>query len=125
LLEYGNISSPEEFVSQSGEYNQCWPLFISPKQFLEVPLILFTADSLPVENDIPTYDNFKELKQTIQKIKLISTYKTLLSSWTEPLNDKTKILSLIEKGDQYLDRLDCAIKIDLIHYCPKQLSHES
>ena len=73
-------------------------------------LILFTADSLPVENDIPTYDNFKELKQTIQKIKLISAYEKLLSSWAEPLNDKTKILSLIEKGDRYLDRLDGAIK---------------
>jgi hydroxyacylglutathione hydrolase len=73
-------------------------------------LVLFTADSLPVENDIPTYDNFKELKNTIQKIKLISNYKTLLSSWTEPLNNKTEILSLIEKGNQYLDRLDRAIK---------------
>jgi hypothetical protein len=28
LLEYGDISSPEEFVSQSGEYNQYWPLLV-------------------------------------------------------------------------------------------------
>ncbi|MCK9181703.1 MAG: MBL fold metallo-hydrolase [Fibrobacteraceae bacterium] len=79
--------------------------------------VLFTADSLPVENDIPTYDNFKELKKTIQNIKSIPDYKTLLSSWMSPLEDKANIVSFIEKGDQYLDRLDSCVKK---HYSDKE-----
>jgi len=72
--------------------------------------ILFTADSLPLANDIPTYDNFKELKKSLLYIKSINNYKTLLSSWTPPLSDKNAILSLINEGETYLNKLDIAVK---------------
>jgi glyoxylase-like metal-dependent hydrolase (beta-lactamase superfamily II) len=72
--------------------------------------ILFTADSLPLENDIPTYDNFKDLKESITLIKSVNKYKTLLSSWTAPLNDKNEIEKLINDGEKYLDRIDVAVK---------------
>lgn len=72
--------------------------------------ILFTADSLPLANDIPTYDNFKDLKESITLIKSVNNYKTLLSSWTAPLNDKNEIAKLINDGEKYLDRIDNAVK---------------
>jgi glyoxylase-like metal-dependent hydrolase (beta-lactamase superfamily II) len=73
-------------------------------------MILFTADSLPLENDIPTYDNFKELKNSVATIKSLHNYKSLLSSWTAPIYDKNEIQLLIENGDKYLDKLDLVVK---------------
>jgi hydroxyacylglutathione hydrolase len=72
--------------------------------------ILFTADSLPLANDIPTYDNFKDLKESITLIKSVNKYKTLLSSWTAPLYDKNDIAKLINDGENYLDKIDTAVK---------------
>lgn len=73
-------------------------------------LILFTGDSLPLANDIPTYDNYKELKESLLLIKSISDYKILLSSWTPPLSDKNDISKLIIDGENYLNKLDMAVK---------------
>lgn len=72
--------------------------------------ILFTADAIPLENDIPTYDNFHDLKESLVLIKSINNYKTMLSSWTPPLTDKNEISDLILKGEKYLDRIDDAVK---------------
>lgn len=72
--------------------------------------ILFTADSLPVENDIPTYDNFRELTKSVKAIKSLNNYNTLLSSWTAPLSNSNEIQLLIEKGEKYLEKLDLAVK---------------
>ena len=73
-------------------------------------MILFTADSLPVANDIPTYDNFKDLMHSLLLIKSMNGYDTLLSSWTPPLNDKSEIFKLITDGQAYLNKLDNTIK---------------
>jgi hydroxyacylglutathione hydrolase len=73
-------------------------------------LVLFTADSLPLANDIPTYDNFKELKKSIELIKSISDYEILLSSWTSPMSDKSEIAKLFGDAESYLNRLDIAVK---------------
>ena len=72
--------------------------------------ILFTADSLPLANDIPTYDNFKDLKESITLLKSVKNYKTLLSSWTAPLYDKNDIAKLFNDGENYLDKIDTAVK---------------
>jgi hydroxyacylglutathione hydrolase len=72
--------------------------------------ILFTADSIPVANDIPTYDNFRNVKDSLQFIQSIKDYTTLLSSWTPPLSDKNDIAKLISDGEHYLNRLDSAVK---------------
>lgn len=72
--------------------------------------ILFTGDSLPVENDIPTYYNFADLKESVKLIKNNIDFKILLSSWTSPLFEKADILALIEDGERYLERLDRAVK---------------
>lgn len=73
-------------------------------------LILFTADSLPLANDIPTYDNFKDLKSSLLLIKSLDNYKILLSSWTPPISDKNEIAELILEGENYLNKLDTAVK---------------
>ena len=72
--------------------------------------ILFTADSLPVENDIPTYDNYKALSDSIRYIRSLQGFTTLLSSWTTPLKDQAEIQSLINKGETYLHKLDSIIR---------------
>jgi hydroxyacylglutathione hydrolase len=72
-------------------------------------MILFTADSLPLAKDIPTYDNYKDLKKSLLLIKLLNDYKTLLSSWMPPLKDKNEILRLIADGEDYLNKLDLAV----------------
>jgi hydroxyacylglutathione hydrolase len=73
-------------------------------------LVLFTADSLPLANDIPTYDNYEELKNSLLLIKSINGYKILLSSWTPPLSDEEEISKLINEGESYLNILDIAVK---------------
>lgn len=72
--------------------------------------ILFTADCLPLADDIPTYDNFKDLNNSISLIKSVSNFKILLSSWTSPLSNKSDIMRLILDGENYLNRLDKAVK---------------
>jgi len=72
--------------------------------------ILFTADAIPLENDIPTYDNFYDLKESLKIIKSLDNYKILLSSWTSPLFDKNDISRLISAGEKYLEKIDSVVK---------------
>ncbi|MDP4209703.1 MAG: MBL fold metallo-hydrolase [Bacteroidota bacterium] len=72
--------------------------------------VLFTADSLPLANDIPTYDNYTDLKKSLSLLKSINDYQILLSSWTPPLSDKNEISKLIIDAENYLNKLDIAVK---------------
>lgn len=72
--------------------------------------ILFTADSIPLKNDIPNYDNFPDLKRSLNNIKENNRYKTLLTSWTPPLTDKTESKKLISEGENYILKIDEAVK---------------
>ncbi|MFL0195695.1 MBL fold metallo-hydrolase [Clostridium sp. WILCCON 0269] len=78
--------------------------------FFKEDKILFTADSIPLVNDIPNYDNLNELKSSLKAIKNFSDYNILLSSWTEPINNLAKIKELIMNGEQYLIKLDMGVK---------------
>ncbi len=71
--------------------------------------ILFTADSIPLKNDIPNYDNFTDLVSSLDKISAME-FDTLLSSWTAPLHDKNEINKLIEEGKTYLQVIDAVVK---------------
>ncbi len=79
-------------------------------EFLE-DNILFTADSIPLKNDIPNYENYFDLIASLVQIKLNKTYKLLVSSWTEPLSDKDKIVQLIAEGEEYLKKIDNLVNI--------------
>jgi glyoxylase-like metal-dependent hydrolase (beta-lactamase superfamily II) len=68
--------------------------------------ILFTADSIPLANDIPNYDNFKDLMRSLERIKADLKYNGLLSSWSEPIFDRNEIEKLISDGEGYLRKID-------------------
>ena len=72
--------------------------------------ILFTADSIPVKNDIPTYDNFHDLMDSLRCIRTNPDYVILLTSWTPPLTDRKEIERFMDEGESYLKALDEAVK---------------
>lgn len=72
--------------------------------------ILFTADSIPVKNDIPNYDNFNDLIKSLHGIKTNEDYEVLLTSWTPPLTDRKEIERFLNEGEGYLKALNEAVK---------------
>lgn len=73
--------------------------------------ILFTADSIPLKNDIPNYDSYPELMKTLEGIKKQAPdLQMLLTSWTPPLTDKNEIEKVISDGEEYMRRIDCVVK---------------
>jgi len=88
--------------------------------------ILFTADSIPLANDIPNYDNYKDLLHSLERIKADLKYHGLLSSWTEPIFDREKIDRLISDGEAYLQLIDETVQevyqdheYEPLEYCSK------
>ncbi len=71
--------------------------------------ILFTADSIPVMNDIPNYDDYSDLINSLNKIRAAS-FEKLLTSWTPPLIDPADIEHAIEEGSEYMKRIDGIVK---------------
>lgn len=78
--------------------------------FFEEDRILFTADSIPVKNDIPNYDNFYALMNSLTRIRTSEDYALLLTSWTPPLADRKEIEKFLDEGESYLKALDDAVK---------------
>jgi len=72
--------------------------------------ILFTADSIPLKNDIPNYDDYVELMGSLEAIKRNPGFRTLLTSWTPPLSDRDEIDRLIVDGEEYMKRIDAVVK---------------
>jgi hydroxyacylglutathione hydrolase len=85
-------------------------------QFIE-DKVLFTADSIPLKNDIPNYDNFPILLNSLEKIRNNDSYEILLSSWTSPIEDKNLAINLIDEGKEYLNSIDQAVKA---HYSDEE-----
>ncbi len=72
--------------------------------------ILFTADSIPLKNDIPNYDNFQDLMNSLKAIWENNQYSILLTSWTLPFKNREEIEVLIEDGDNYMRKIDNLVK---------------
>ncbi len=53
--------------------------------------ILFTADSIPLKNDIPNYDSYPDLMNSLEGINERNDFSILLTSWTPPLMDGPEI----------------------------------
>jgi glyoxylase-like metal-dependent hydrolase (beta-lactamase superfamily II) len=68
--------------------------------------ILFTADSIPLKNDIPNYSSYSELIKSLNRIKSAEDYKILLTSWTPSLSDAYEIKNLITEGENYMLKLN-------------------
>lgn len=82
----------------------------SLNMLFEEDKILFTADSIPLKNDIPNYDNYPELMESLEVIKNTTDYKVLLTSWTPPLSNKEEIEKLIREGEEYMKRIDAVVR---------------
>jgi len=72
--------------------------------------ILFTADSIPLKNDIPNYDDYQELMDSLEVIKKISDINMMLTSWTSALVERSEIERLIEEGEEYMNHIDAVVK---------------
>ena len=73
--------------------------------------ILFTADSIPLKNDIPNYDNYQDLMKSLEMIKQNNRFNILLTSWTPALMDKNEISRLISEGEEYMKYIDSVVKM--------------
>jgi len=78
--------------------------------FLPEDKILFTADSIPIKNDIPNYDDFNDLMDSLHRIKSTQDYSILLTSWSPPLTDRKEIEIFLDEGESYLKVLDKTVK---------------
>jgi hydroxyacylglutathione hydrolase len=72
--------------------------------------ILFSADSIPLKGDIPNYDNFAELIQSLERIKKNKEYSILLSSWAPPVLNLLDAYNLIREGEEYMFYIDSVVK---------------
>lgn len=72
--------------------------------------ILFTADSIPLKNDIPNYDNYNDLMKSLEIIKENNDYDTLLTSWTPPLFEKSETDKVLIEGADYMLMIDQIVK---------------
>ena len=71
--------------------------------------VLTTADSLPVPNDLPIYDDIAQCVASIRKIKALAPVSTILSSWEPPIRGREAILPRIEASMAYLRRIHAAV----------------
>ena len=85
--------------------------------------ILFTADSIPLKNDIPNYDNYHELKASLQRIRNNKDVEILLSSWAQPVSNKSGILQLMDEGEKYLKKIDTSVNINYTGEVEKIFEH--
>jgi len=72
--------------------------------------VLFTADSIPLKNDIPNYDNYAELMKSLRIIRSENRFNTLLTSWTEPLINRADIDKILDEGEEYMKKIDATVR---------------
>jgi hydroxyacylglutathione hydrolase len=75
--------------------------------------LLFTGDAIPLKNDIPNYDNYLQLIDSLNRIRK-RDFQTLLTSWTPAFTDKAAVEELINEGETYLKLIDRAVKENYI-----------
>ncbi len=73
--------------------------------------ILFTADSVPLKNDIPVYDNYRDLLSSLEAMKKNTQYEIMLTSWTPPIMGRQEIEEFIQEGIDYVKLIDKAVEI--------------
>ncbi len=73
--------------------------------------ILFTADSVPLKNDIPNYNNYWNLMKSLELIKNNHEYEILLTSWTPSISDPSEIQRIINEGFEYIKKIDSLVRV--------------
>ncbi len=72
--------------------------------------ILFTADSIPLKNDIPNYDDYRDLVESLEFIRNNNDYEILLTSWTPSISDPYEIQRILKEGSEYIRKIDLAVR---------------
>jgi len=72
--------------------------------------ILFTADSIPLKNDIPNYDSYPDLVESLEAIRNNREFAILLTSWTPAISDQGEIKKLIDEGSDYVRHIDSVVR---------------
>jgi len=63
--------------------------------------VLITGDSIPLQGDLPIYEDVNESIKSIDKLMTIKGIQTLLASWDEPRRDEAAYKSMVD-GINYL-----------------------
>jgi len=69
---------------------------------------LFCGDAVPVEGDIPVYDDARESVRSVKKLQAIRGIRVLLSSWDEPQNAEAAY-SQMDRALTYLQQIHDAV----------------
>jgi hydroxyacylglutathione hydrolase len=71
--------------------------------------VLFVGDCIPVEMDIPNYDNYKDVIESLSFLNKIENIGVMLSSWTEPIFDEITMKEYIKRGEEYLLKVNAVV----------------
>lgn len=109
LLEEGDRISPTGFgkiqiLHTPGHSPGSLSLFF-PKQ-----KALFVGDTISLPGDIPNYHNYHQLINSLERLRELTGYNILLSSWHEPVFGEDEIKRYLYNGISYLQTIDEAVK---------------
>lgn len=76
--------------------------------FLPAERALFCGDAVPVEGDLPVYDDVLESVRSLNKLRGVRGIHTLLSAWDETREGETAY-GQIERGRIYLQKIHRAV----------------
>jgi len=74
--------------------------------FEETEKVLITGDVIPQWNDLPIYDNFSQLLNSLNFLRLFEEINWLLSSWSDPIKGNDSAIKTIEDGIDYIETID-------------------
>jgi hydroxyacylglutathione hydrolase len=77
--------------------------------FIQNEGALFCGDAVPVEGDLPVYDDVRESVRSLKKLKAIRGVRTLLSSWDEPREGEAAYQQ-VDRGLAYLQKIHDAVR---------------
>lgn len=66
---------------------------------------LFTGDVIPQWNDLPIYDNYYELKESLEFLLTFDKIDCLLSSWSDPIKGDELAKKAIREGLEYIEAI--------------------
>jgi hydroxyacylglutathione hydrolase len=77
--------------------------------FIPGDKLLFTGDAIPLDGDLPNYQDYTTLLKSLSFIESLEGYEILISSWEDP-QEKSLIKGMINRGKSYLEKIDAAVK---------------
>lgn len=71
--------------------------------------VLFTGDAIPIPGDLPIYDDYNQLIESIKKLKDIKGVSMLLAAWDDPRRGN-ELYEIMDESLDYLKQINEAIK---------------